>query len=57
MENVQTSVLEAVAELSDPRGREYERKQKKLLLVAIFAAISGAASWTSVAEWGWLKLD
>lgn len=52
MKNAQTSLLEAFAELSDPRGRECEHKLEELLLVAIGAVISGAESWTSVSEWG-----
>lgn len=57
MGNAQTSLLEAFAELSDPRGRECEHKLEEVLLVAICAVISGAESWTSVSEWGRLKLD
>lgn len=57
MENVPTSLLEAFAELRDPRVRECEHKLEELLLVAICAVISGAESWTSVSEWGRLKLD
>lgn len=57
MKNAQTSLLEAFAELRDPRGRECEHKLEELLLVAICAVISGAESWTSVSEWGRLKLD
>ncbi len=57
MGNAQTSLLEAFAELSDPRGRECEHQLEELLLVAICAVISGAQSWTSVSEWGRLKLD
>lgn len=57
MENAQISLLEAFAELRDPRGRECEHKLEELLLVAIGAVISGAESWTAVSEWGWLKLD
>jgi predicted transposase YbfD/YdcC len=57
MENARTSLLEAFAELRDPRGRECEHKLEELLLVAICAVISGAESWTSVSEWGQLKLD
>jgi predicted transposase YbfD/YdcC len=57
MGNAQTSLLEAFAELTDPRGRECEHKLEELLLVAICAVISGAESWTSVSEWGQLKLD
>lgn len=57
MENAQTSLLEAFAELTDPRSRECEHKLEELLLVAICAVISGAESWTSVSEWGRLKLD
>ena len=56
MENAQTSLLEAFAELTDPRGRECEHKLEELLLVAICAVMSGAESWTSVSEWGRLKL-
>lgn len=57
MKNAQTSLLEAFAELSDPRRRECEHKLEELLLVAICGVISGAESWTSVSEWGKLKLD
>lgn len=57
MKNAQTSLLEAFVELRDPRGRECEHKLEELLLVAICAVISGAESWTSVSEWGRLKLD
>jgi hypothetical protein len=57
MKDAQTSLLEAFLELSDPRERECEHKPEELLLVAICAVISGAGSWTSVAEWGRLKLD
>jgi hypothetical protein len=57
MENAQTSLPEAFAELADPRGRECEHKLEELLLVAICAAASDAESWTSVAEWVRLKLD
>jgi hypothetical protein len=34
MENAQTSLLEAFAELTDPRGRECEHKLEELLFVA-----------------------
>lgn len=57
MKNPQISLLEAFAELRDPRGRECEHQLEELLLVAICAVISGAESWTSVSEWGRLKLD
>lgn len=57
MENTRIPLLEAYAELIDPRGRQCEHKLDELLLVAICAVISGAEGWTSVAEWGQLKLD
>lgn len=56
MDKASMSLLEAFAELSDPRGRECEHKLEELLIVAICAVISGAEGWTSVAEWGQLKL-
>ena len=51
------SLLEAFEELRDPRGRDCAHKLEELLLVVICAVIIGAESWTSVAQWGELKLD
>lgn len=57
MKNTPIALLEAFAELRDPRWRECEHGLEELLLVAICAVISGAESWTSVSEWGELKVD
>jgi predicted transposase YbfD/YdcC len=50
-------VLEAFAELADPRGRECSYPLDELLLVALCAITSGAEGWVCVAEWGRTKLD
>lgn len=49
-------LFEALAELADRRRRIWEHSLKELLLAAICAVGSGAESWTSVSEWGQLKL-
>ena len=49
-------VLEAFAELNDPRGRECAYPLDELLLVALCAITSGAEGWVSVADWGRIKL-
>ncbi|MDP3843672.1 MAG: transposase family protein, partial [Oxalobacteraceae bacterium] len=51
MANAPISLLEAFEELRDPRARECAYQLEELLLAAICAVISGAESWTSVAEW------
>jgi hypothetical protein len=57
MANTPISLLEAFEELRDPRTRECAYQLDELLLAAICAVISGAESWTSVVEWGEMKLD
>ena len=57
MANAPVSLLEAFEELRDPRARECAYQLEELLLAAICAVISGAESWTSVAEWSQMKLD
>jgi len=53
---VKLKLFEALAELADPRRRIWEHSLEELLLAAISAVGSGAESWTSVSEWGQLKL-
>jgi hypothetical protein len=53
---VKLKLFEALAELADPRRRIWEHSLEELLLSAICAVGSGAESWTSVSEWGQLKL-
>jgi len=53
---LKSKLLEALAELADPRRRKWEHSLEELLLVAICVVGSGAESWTSVSEWGQLKL-
>jgi predicted transposase YbfD/YdcC len=55
--NTPISLLEAFKDITDPRGRECEHKLEELFLVAICAVLCGAQGWTSVVEWGVLKLD
>lgn len=50
-------LLESFTGMTDPRARECDYKLDELLLVAICAVLGGAQGWTSVAEWGVLKLD
>jgi predicted transposase YbfD/YdcC len=57
MANAPISLLEAFEGLRDPRTRECAYQLDELLLAAICAVISGAESWTSVVEWGEMKLD
>lgn len=49
-------VLEAFAELNDPRGRKCEHQLDELLFVALCAITSGAEGWVACAEWGRVKL-
>lgn len=51
------SLLESFKDMTDPRARECDYQLNELLLVAICAVLGGAQGWTSVAEWGVLKLD
>lgn len=50
-------VLDAFADVQDPRGRECPYPLDELLLVALCAITSGAEGWVCVAEWGKTKLD
>ena len=50
-------VLDAFADLQDPRGRECLYPLDELLLVALCAVTSGAEGWVCVTEWGKTKLD
>lgn len=57
MENAHVSLLEAFAELTDPRSRACAYQLDELVFAAICAVISGAESWIDVVEWSELKLD
>ena len=57
MANARISLLEAFAELTDPRTRACAFQLDELVLAAICAIISGAESWTAVVEWSEMKLD
>ena len=50
-------VLQAFAELPDPRSRTCAYPLDELLLVALSAITSGAEDWVNVVEWAQLKLD
>ncbi|HEX7641876.1 MAG TPA: ISAs1 family transposase [Burkholderiaceae bacterium] len=57
MANTGISLLEAFAELTDPRSRACAFELDEMVLAAICAVISGAESWTAVVEWSEMKLD
>ena len=49
------SFLGHFAGLEDPRSRQLRHELMELLLVAVFAVLSGADNWVDVAEWGQSK--
>ena len=51
------TVLQAFADIEDPRSRACPYPLDELLLVALAAVTSGADDWVSVVKWGELKLD
>jgi predicted transposase YbfD/YdcC len=56
-ERSSAEVLQAFAELPDPRSRTCAYPLDELLLVALSAITSGAEDWVNVVEWAQLKLD
>jgi predicted transposase YbfD/YdcC len=50
-------VLQAFADIQDPRRRSCPYPLDELLLVALAAITSGADDWVSVVKWGQSKLD
>ena len=56
-ERSSAEVLQAFADLPDPRSRSCAYPLDELLLVALSAIISGAEDWVNVVEWAQLKLD
>ena len=56
-ERSSAEVLQAFADLPDPRSRTCAYPLDELLLVALSAITSGAEDWVNIVEWAQLKLD
>lgn len=57
MESRQSVVMEAFAELSDPRGRACRYPLDEILLAALCAVLCGVEDWETMTLWGRSQLD